>query len=141
MIQRIQSIYLLLGVLMLGAFVALNSMWSVVVSMLHEALPVVVYALAAAGGLVGFASVLIYKSRKNQMKLVTVVQWIALLLLVVVIVAFGILGFRSGADSGPIQVSAYLVLLLPIGAYILFSLARRAVKKDIELVRSMDRLR
>jgi len=33
------------------------------------------------------------------------------------------------------------VLLLPVAAYILFYLARRAITSDIELVKSMDRLR
>jgi len=43
--------------------------------------------------------------------------------------------------SQGLDVGMLVALLLPIVAYVLFLLARRAVEKDIERVRSMDRLR
>ena len=42
----------------------------------------------------------------------------------------------EGIDTGML-----VTLLLPLLGYLLFLLARRAVGKDIELVRSVDRLR
>ena len=141
MIQRIQSVYLFIGALLLALVVVFSDMWMGSLAVLHASLPWVVYMLAAVGGLIGFAAVLLYNDRKKQVRIIASVQWLTLGLVLLLVVALGMLSFRSEQVELPSSVMTYVVLLMPVGAYILFSLARRAVRKDIELVRSMDRLR
>ena len=141
MIQRIQSVYLFFGALLLTLVVIFSNAWMGTVVALHTLLPLVVYALSAVGGFIGFAAVFLYKDRKMQAKLIAVVQWLALALVLVLVAALGMFSFGSEQSAPAPSAMTYLVLLTPAAAYILFSLARRAVRKDIELVRSMDRLR
>lgn len=129
-----------IGALLLALVVVFSDVWMSTVAAVHPALPWSVYALAAVGGLVGFAAVFLYKNRNTQAKVVASAQWLDLALILVLVVVLGTLSFDSDR-AAPTSPLIYIVLLLPVGAYILFSLARRAVKKDIELVRSMDRLR
>ncbi len=140
MIQRIQSVYLFFGALLLVLVVIFSNAWMGTVLALHTSLSWVVFASSALGGLIGFATVFLYKDRKMQTRLIAFAQWLDLALIFVLVAALGM--FTLGSEqSPPPSAMSYLVLLLPVAAYILFSLARRAVRKDIELVRSMDRLR
>ena len=141
MIQRIQSVYLFIGALLLALVVVFSDMWMEPVAALHPWLPWMVYGLAAVGGLIGFAVVLLYKDRKKQARIIAVVQWLTLGLALVLVVVLAMLSFRSEQTEFSTSAMTYVVLLMPAAAYTLFSLARRAVKNDIELVRSMDRLR
>ena len=141
MIQRIQSVYLFFGALFLALIVVFSNAWMDAAAALHTLLPWVVYALSAVGGLIGFVAVFLYKDRKMQARIVTAAQWLDLALIIVLVAALGMFTFGSEQSAPPPSAMAYVVLLLPAGAYILFGLARRAVKKDIDLVRSMDRLR
>ena len=142
MIQRIQSVYLFFGALLLALVVVFSNAWTSTVVALHTSLPWVVYALSAVGGLIGFVAVFLYKDRKMQAQAIAVAQWLDLALILVLVAALGMFSFGGSQQSTlPSSAMTYVVLLMPAAAYILFSLARRAVRKDIELVRSMDRLR
>ena len=141
MIQRIQSVYLFFGALLLALVVVFSNAWTSTVVALHTSLPWVVYALSAVGGLIGFVAVFLYKDRKMQAQAIAVAQWLDLALILVLVAALGMYSFGSEQSTLPSSAMTYVVLLMPAAAYILFSLARRAVRKDIELVRSMDRLR
>lgn len=141
MIQRIQSVYLFFGALLLALVVVFSNAWTSTVVALHTSLPWVVYALSAVGGLIGFVAVFLYKDRKMQAQAIAVAQWLDLALILVLVAALGMFSFGSEQSTLPSSAMTYVVLLMPAAAYILFSLARRAVRKDIELVRSMDRLR
>jgi len=141
MIQRIQSVYLFFGALLLALVVIFSNAWMGTVVALHTSLSWVVFALSALGGLFGFATVFLYKDRKMQTRLIAIAQWIDLALIFVLVAALGMFTFGSEQSAPLPSAMSYVVLLLPLAAYILLSLARRAVRKDIEIVRSMDRLR
>ena len=49
--------------------------------------------------------------------------------------------FLVGAFADGVAGSTLTALVLPVLAYVMFYLARRGIANDIELVRSMDRLR
>ena len=141
MIQRIQSVYLFFGALLLALVVVFSNAWTSTVVALHTSLPWVVYALSAVGGLIGFVAVCLFKDRKMQARLISVVQWLDLALILVLVATLGMFSFGSEQSTMQSPAMNYAVLLMPVAAYILFGLARRAVRKDIELVHSIDRLR
>lgn len=141
MIQRIQSVYLLLGTLLLALFVGLGNEWVNAATSLHASVPWVVYVLATITGLVSFVALLLYKDRARQAQAISYAQWLSLALILVVVAAMGMLSFGSQEGVLPSSLTAYLKLLMPVAAYVFFSLARRAVQKDIALLRSVDRLR
>ena len=141
MIQRIQSVYLLLGGLLLSSFVVLASAWTRTAATVHASLPWAIYVLSVVDGLIGFVAVVLYKDRQTQVRVIAIVQWLDLALILVLVAVLGILSFRSDQDALSSSMTTYAVLLMPVASYILFGLARRAVSKDIELVRSADRLR
>lgn len=140
MIQRIQTIYLLLaaignfGLGMLpwavssdsaGAGIFADGQFSATD---HTGL---IAGLMAAGAL-AFIAIFLFKQRKVQVKLAAVS-----LVLTLLAAAFGAwLFFAAGATA---QVHAGAVLLLPSVIFVI--LAMRYIRKDDKLVRSMDRLR
>lgn len=141
MIQRIQSLYLLLGATFLGLFLATST------DTHGEVLNALTWALPAANivaGLTAFVALLaifLYKNRAQQAKVIMGALWLDLLLVLIMAGAMGYISFQAGGAVTPIGLSGYGVLLLPIVAYACLRLAQRSVKKDIDLVRSMDRLR
>ena len=141
MIQRIQSIYLLLGALSLASLLFFDEIW---LGETATVLPWFAPALLIGGGVVVVAalvSIFLYKNRVRQRGVVVIVQWLTLAWMAVFyggLFYSGQLEAETGGD--PISISL-LGLIVPILAYIFFFLARRSIQKDIALVRSMDRLR
>lgn len=141
MIQRIQTVYLFLGGLALASLGAFDLPWS---STAASAYPWFVPILAglvvlSVGG--AFWAIFLYEERKRQRSLVVAVQVGTLL---VAGLLYGALYWTSELTfSGPDGVlwSRAAVLILPIVSYAFFFLARRGIDHDIELVKSMDRLR
>ncbi|MDR3340142.1 MAG: DUF4293 domain-containing protein [Candidatus Symbiothrix sp.] len=121
MIQRIQTVYFFLVFCLTGSL-AFFSFTTTSLLLLVDAGIVAVLALVA---------IFLFKKRKLQIK----TAWLIMLLLLVAIVLFLIKGdgFSIAAISYPI--------LIPFIAGIFNYLAIRAVKKDEQLVRSLDRLR
>ena len=141
MIQRIQSIYLLLGALVLGSLLLFDEIW---LGETAAMLPWFAPALLIGGGVVivvALVAIFLYKNRTRQRGVVVVVQWLTVVWMGVFyggLFYSGQLQAQAGGD--PVAMSL-LGLLVPIIAYIFFFLARRGIQKDIALVRSMDRLR
>ncbi|MEM8488864.1 MAG: DUF4293 family protein [Bacteroidota bacterium] len=135
MIQRIQSIFLLLAALACLGTAAFR------VELMQETytwlMPAVlgVLGLVALGALV---SIFLYKDRQQQLKMTTILQYVAIL---GVLAAFGGLYLAGTLMEVPSNLQATGLLLLPVFAYVFIRIARGYVKKDIALVRSMDRLR
>ena len=142
MIQRIQTVYLVLGALAMGALFFFSELWSGPAAQefgWFTPAAAVLAGLAAAGAL---ATVFLYGNRARQRAFVAGLQVLAALVTVLLFVSYygaGALGMT--ADAGGVDVGKLAFLALPIVAYVLFFLARRAVQRDIDLVRSMDRLR
>jgi hypothetical protein len=142
MIQRIQTVYLVLGALAAGALFFLDSLWSGAVVQQFGWFTPVTAALAGLTAVGALATVFLYNNREAQRSVTAGLQVLAALLTGGVFVGLygaGALGLRG--TGGTWNVSKIAFLALPIVAYLFFMLARRAIQSDIELVRSMDRLR
>ncbi len=138
MIQRIQSLYLAAAALLLVLFVALGETWAAAIAAELAWLGTAGYALAGVTALVALVAVGLFKNRELQRRVILAAQWLDLALVVVVLVGFT-LAFDSSDFTAP--VGYYLVAMQPIVAYVLLRMARQRVTKDIQVVRSMDRIR
>lgn len=139
MIQRIQSLYLLFGSIAVVSPLLFGTLS--VQSTAQNWFPLIRFSLSAIAAVLGIAAILDYKNRKRQSTIAFYAQ-IAVLLLFMVVVSTTILyGARPGAESWTTDTYHLSALILPAVAYVLYGLARRAIRKDAELVRSMDRLR
>lgn len=141
MIQRKQSVYLLLGALALSAIFLLDGVFD---SQAAETL--VWYApslmVSCAVTLVlAVVAIFLYENRPLQQKMVIGVQVLDLVFMVILVGGMLLTGTFELPSGGPNVVDRTLVLLLPVVAYVLFYLARRGIQSDMDLVRSMDRLR
>ena len=136
MIQRIQSIYLLLAAVIAGGLSFVFNLWK-------TAEDTVVYAkdttfvLAAflLSATISIISIVMFKNRKLQFvinRLNIILNFILLLVFV----------YCSMTTSGESEISEKGVgMLLPIISIVLLVLANKAIKKDEDLVKSVDRLR
>ena len=138
MLQRIQTLYLTLGALLLALFVGVGETWAAAIGDEVAWLGTLAYALAGVTALVALISVALYKDRQRQRQVILAAQWLDLALVVAVLVGL-YLAFDSSAPTAP--VGYYLVAMMPIVAYVLLRMARQRVVRDIEVVKSMDRLR
>lgn len=142
MIQRIQSVYLLLSALALGALFFFDSIWQSRAAEVYGWFVPALTGLILAAGVVGFVAIFLYGDRPRQRRVVFGAQVLTVLLVAVLYVGFYLTGELSlDAAGGGLDVDKLFVLFLPVVAYVFYYLARRAIKSDIELVRSMDRLR
>lgn len=142
MIQRIQTVYLLLGVVALGALFLFDGLWQSATAEAYGWFAPVLIGLVSLAALVGLVAIFLYQNRPRQRSVVLGAQVLTVLMLIVLyggLFLGGELSFMTKA--GVVDPNKALVLILPIGAYVMYYLARRAIDRDIELIRSMDRLR
>ncbi|WP_425659604.1 DUF4293 domain-containing protein [Tenacibaculum ascidiaceicola] len=144
MIQRIQSIYLLVAGIISGGLTFLFSLWSnsqtnyIYIldlfsgnSILEKSIPVLFFISA----LVSIVTIFLFKNRQLQFVLNRLNILINLFLL-------GVLIYLSQTLSGEASVSEKGIgMFFPIIVILLLVLANRAIKKDEDLVKSVDRLR
>ncbi|WP_282071589.1 DUF4293 domain-containing protein [Polaribacter atrinae] len=143
MIQRIQSIYLLLATAVSGGLIFVFDIWSSIKeeifaldlffrdSMLLKVIPLL-YLLST---IVSFATIFLFKNRKLQFVVGRLVILINLFLL-------GLLIYVSLTLPGEVSISEKGIgMFLPILVILLIVLANKAIKKDEDLVKSVDRLR
>ena len=145
MIQRIQSIFLLLSGACLGGTFALpfaDSAQPVPGTLFADSYfsnsdhigLMVLFGLAA---LASIAAIFLYNNRPLQKN----ISW-ASILLALGAIAFGVFFFMQQADAmGSVAVDEEPGALLPIAALVFDFLAIRSINKDERLVRSADRLR
>jgi len=135
MIQRIQTIYLLLAVLTLG-FSVFYPVWTDVNS--PGAFPINIFEanpylplriLWIVMPVIPLVAIFFYKKRKRQITLCRIS-----FLIVVFFLAFVCFYLSQG------NINSYFTLLPAVSLLFLY-LAYRNIRKDEELVRSMDRLR
>jgi hypothetical protein len=139
MIQRIQTVHLLIAASLVGLFLGLGGTWLAGLADRMAWLPVAAYVLAGLTAALALAAVFFYKQRATQMRVVLAAQVADVALVLVLAGALALSSFGGAATAeGLVQAS---VALLPVLAYIFLSLARWGVRRDVELVRSMDRLR
>ena len=136
MIQRIQSIYLFLSIVTTGVLPFLFSLWTLesgnIYYFMSNMIYVVIFGLSTSSSIL---SLLNFKKRKQQFVLNRLNIILNLILL-------GLFVYRTLNLSGETLVSKNGIgIYLPILAILLLVLANRAIKKDEDLVKSVDRLR
>ena len=136
MIQRIQSIYLGIVALVAGVLPFFVNLWI-------NAKGAAIYAqdeLLIAGafyisGALALLTIFLFKNRKNQFVVNRLNMILNLFLL-------GFFVYRSLNLSGEASVSEKGIgMLIPVFSIVFLVLANRAIKKDEDLVKSVDRLR
>jgi len=135
MIQRIQSLYLVLAAIIAGTLPFVFNLWGTTEN-------AVVFAIDKQYLLAGFmisagmslASIFMFKNRKSQF----VINRLNIILNFILLAVFV---YSSLTTSGEMQISEKGVGILPIISIVLLVLANKAIKKDEDLVKSVDRLR
>ncbi|MBC9797605.1 DUF4293 domain-containing protein [Sinomicrobium weinanense] len=136
MLQRIQSIYLIIVVLVGGALPFVLSLWKDAEgNAVYAVSELWVILLLIASAIVALVSVFAFKNRKNQFVLNRLNMILNLILL-------GVFAYRSLNLSGESNISEKGVgMFLPVVSIVFLVLANKAIKKDEDLVKSVDRLR
>ena len=148
MIQRIQTIYLLIVAVVMIAmvFFPLGYLYPEGggVSMfdafgMHgqdHALTWFLFVLPVSSLLLSVLTIFFYKRRKLQIKLGYLTLFIIVLIYIV-----GIFFLWELKQQHPATISFTIICIFPLIAFILEALAIRGIKKDEKLIRSLNRLR
>ena len=137
MLQRIQTIYLLLAFVVTGVLPFLVPLWTMAGGkdyfFMQNQVYVVILGLSTTLSLL---SVISYKKRQNQFV-------IGRLNIILNLILLGLFIYHSLNLSGetPAVSEKGIGMFLPIVAIVLLVLANKAIKKDEDLVKSVDRLR
>lgn len=137
MLQRIQTIYLLLAFVATGVLPFFIPLWTMsdgkTFFFMQSQIYVVFFALSTT---LTVLSIVSYKKRQNQFVL-------GRLNIILNLILLGLFVYRSLNVSGEtLAVSEKGIgMFLPIVAIVLLVLANKAIKKDEDLVKSVDRLR
>tara|TARA_R110000796_G_scaffold67449_5_gene154820 strand:+ start:78002 stop:78412 length:411 start_codon:yes stop_codon:yes gene_type:complete len=136
MIQRIQTLYLLVVILLTAVLPFWVNLWSDVngneIFAQNEILISVAFFASAALALI---AILLFKKRQNQFVVNRLNMILNLFLL-------GFFVYRSLNLSGETSVSEKGIgMLIPIFSIVFLVLANKAIRKDEDLVKSVDRLR
>ena len=137
MIQRIQTLYLFLAFVVTGILPFFIPLWTMVDGkaffFMQNQEYVIVLGLSTTLSLL---SIISYKKRQNQFV-------IGRLNIILNLILLGLFVYRSLNVSGetPAVSEKGIGMFLPIVAIVLLVLANKAIKKDEDLVKSVDRLR
>jgi len=143
MIQRVQTIYLLMVSIISGVLIFVFNLWRSIEksifaldllkseSNLLKLIPV----LFLVSAILAFVAIFIFKNRKLQFVVGRLTILINLILLgLLIYVSLTLPGEASVSEKG-------IGMFIPILAILLLVLANKAIKKDEDLVKSVDRLR
>ena len=136
MLQRIQTVYLFIAALLSGGLIFLVSLWktetgeSVFVEDVTLAL-----ALFAGSAILSLITIFLFKNRKLQFVLGRVNILLNFFLL-------GVFVYWSLSVPGEMNISEKGIgMFVPVLSIVFLVLANKAIKKDEDLVKSVDRLR
>ena len=144
MLQRIQTLYLLLAAFISGGLLLIVSLWSnsnkevvLMMDLFKESdWKLVSIPLAFLGSAVlSLVSIFLFKNRKHQFVLNRINIMVNLYLLVIIVLMLLTLPGESQVSEKGIG------LFMPVLVIVLLSLANKAIHKDEALVKSVDRLR
>ena len=136
MLQRIQTIYMIMSATLLGALYVWfpNIVSEEGLVLVHNDEPIML-GLIFGSILVTFISIFSYKKRKSQFV-------INRLNIILNFFLLGVFVYRSLTLSGETLVSEKGIgVFLPIISIVFLVMANKAIKKDEDLVKSVDRLR
>ncbi len=137
MLQRIQTLYLLGSLIITGILPFVFKLWTIEPKVdfyfMQNQLYVILFGLSTTLSLLG---ILMYNKRQNQFV-------IGRLNMILNLILLGLFVYRSLNVSGetPAVSEKGIGMFLPIVAIVLLVLANKAIKKDEDLVKSVDRLR
>jgi hypothetical protein len=137
MIQRIQTIYLVLTFIVTGVLMFFIPLWTLNTGkpfyFMQDQLYTVLLALST---MLTIVSIISFKKRQNQFVM-------GRLNIILNLILLGLFVYRSlNLSGGTVTVSEKGIgMFLPIVAIVLLVLANKAIKKDEDLVKSVDRLR
>lgn len=136
MIQRIQTLYLFLAAVNSAGLIFVFHLWTNIEEVKVYALDNYTYlGLFLGSALLSLISIFRYKNRKSQFVLGRLN-----IILNFILLAFFV--YQSLNLSGEINISEKGIgILLPIFSIVCLVLANKAIKKDEDLVKSVDRLR
>jgi len=137
MIQRIQTIYLILSAGISGGLIFVFNLWITINETEFFAKEELLYlGLFLGSALLSLIAIFIFKNRQNQFVL-------GRLNIILNLILLGLFVYRSLSLSGETSdVSERGIgMLLPIFSIVFLVLANKAIKKDEDLVKSVDRLR
>ena len=136
MIQRIQTVFLFVVILLTGVLPFWVNLWSDANGEeIYANNEIMVSGIFYVSAVVAMIAILLFKNRKNQFVLNRLNMILNLFLL-------GFFVYRSLNLSGETSVSEKGIgMLIPVFSIVLLVLANRAIKKDEDLVKSVDRLR
>ena len=136
MIQRIQTVYLIVVILLGAVLPFFVNLWSDAAgNEIFADNAVLVSLVFYASAVLALTAILMYKNRKNQFVVNRLNMLLNLFLL-------GFFVYRSLNLSGEALVSEKGIgMLIPVFSIVFLVLANRAIKKDEDLVKSVDRLR
>lgn len=136
MLQRVQTLYLAVAFLLTGILPLFLSLWTTVAKVDIMAMDYLIYiALFGFSSLLALISIFSFKNRQNQF----VINRLNMILNFILI---GLLVYNSLTLSGEAKVSEKGIgMLLPVFSIVFLVLANKAIKKDEDLVKSVDRIR
>ena len=137
MLQRIQTIYLLLAFVATGVLPFFTPLWTMADGEAYVFMQNQLYvALFGLSTTLTVVSIVSYKKRQNQFVM-------GRLNIILNLILLGLFVYRSLNVSGetPAVSEKGIGMFLPIVAIVLLVLANKAIKKDEDLVKSVDRLR
>ena len=136
MIQRIQTLYLFLAAVISAGLIFVFHLWTNNESVKVFALDEYLYlGLFLGSALLSLISIFSFKNRKSQFVM-------GRFNIILNFILLGIFVYQSLNLSGEINVSEKGIgILLPIFSIVCLVLANKAIKKDEDLVKSVDRLR
>ncbi|SDL45180.1 protein of unknown function [Salinimicrobium catena] len=136
MLQRIQTIYLFLAALVSAGLIFVFSLWeNSAGETVYAEDRIMVFSLFLVSALISFITIFLFKNRKLQFVL-------GRLNIILNLILLGLFVYWSLNISGESQISEKGIgMLIPIISIVFLVLANKAIKKDEDLVKSVDRLR
>ncbi len=136
MLQRIQTIYLLLAIIVSAGLIFVFSLWenSAGVDVFAQD-QLLIFGMFMASAAISLVSIFMFKNRKLQFVL-------GRLNIILNFFLLGVFVYWSLTLPGEIDISEKGIgMFLPIISIVFLVLANKAIKKDEDLVKSVDRLR
>lgn len=136
MLQRIQTVYLLIAGIASAGLIFVFNLWTTKEGVqLFAQQELLYFGLFLGSALLSLISIFMFKNRKSQFML-------GRLNIILNFILLGLFVYQSLNLSGEANVSEKGIgILLPIFSIVFIALANKAIKKDEDLVKSVDRLR
>ena len=136
MLQRIQTVYLLIAGIVSAGLIFVFNLWTTKEGVqLFAQQELLYFGLFLGSALLSLISIFMFKNRKSQFVL-------GRLNIILNFILLGLFVYQSLNLSGEANVSEKGIgMLLPIFSIVFIALANMAIKKDEDLVKSVDRLR